>query len=112
MSNKSSAKKGFSILKKSLTITWKWLLRPAIIVCAVFIVFAFAYTKVEAYVTEEFLSAVEPGNTEEVLVDIPSGSSVKSISNILEEAGVIKHDWLFKLYVDISDNSYRLQSGK
>jgi len=120
MSKDSSKKKGVSIFKsKGVRITgkiamffWKWLLRPAIILCAVFIVFKFAYTKVEGYIVSEFLSPVEPGNTEEILVDIPIGSSVRSISTTLEEAGVIKHDWLFKLYVDISDNSYRLQSGK
>lgn len=51
-------------------------------------------------------------NQEDIVIDIPSGSTVNQVSDILKENKLIKNKVLFKLYVRISNNSSNLKSGK
>lgn len=51
-------------------------------------------------------------NKEDIVIDIPSGSTLNQIADILKENNLIKNKTLFKLYVRVSDNSSKLKSGK
>ena len=48
---------------------------------------------------------------EDVVVEIPEGSSVKKVASILEEAGLIKYERAFTKRFQESENRGRLQSG-
>ncbi len=51
---------------------------------------------------------IAPGKGKEVMVRIPEGSSVRQISQILDDEGVISHPLLFRLYEKLSgDNMFQ-----
>ena len=56
------------------------------------------------------LKPVDPGNTKPVKVEIPIGSGVTSIGNILEEKGIVKNSTVFKYYVKFN-NEAGFQAG-
>ena len=51
-------------------------------------------------------------NKEDIVVDIPTGSTLNQVTNILKENKLIKNKILFKLYVRVSNNTSKLKSGK
>lgn len=51
-------------------------------------------------------------NKKEIVVDIPSGSSVSSISNILYENKLIKNKILFKTVTKLSGDAEKIKAGK
>lgn len=51
-------------------------------------------------------------NKEDIVVDIPTGSTLSQVTDILKENNLIKNKTLFKLYVRISNNTSKLKSGK
>ena len=51
-------------------------------------------------------------NSEDIIVDIPAGSSLGQVADILSENKLIKSEDIFKLYVRFSNNSSKLKSGK
>jgi UPF0755 protein len=51
------------------------------------------------------LKPVDPDNTKPVKVEIPIGSGVTSIGNILEEEGIVKNSTIFKYYVKFNNES-------
>jgi UPF0755 protein len=51
------------------------------------------------------LKPVDPDNTKPVKVEIPIGSGVTSIGNILEEEGIVKNSTVFKYYVKFNNES-------
>ncbi|MGM9951137.1 MAG: endolytic transglycosylase MltG [Lysinibacillus sp.] len=59
---------------------------------------AFSYIK-------SALEPVDPESTEEVAVQIPMGSGVTAISNILEESGIVKSASIFKYYAKFKNES-------
>ncbi len=97
---------------KFMVDLWTSFLRPFIIVAATMLILYFGVTKVVSYVTENYFLPPEPDNEETFTLEIPSGYGVRGISNILEENGVISNSFVFRLFVDVSNNSYKLQSGK
>lgn len=89
---------------------WRFL-RPVLIVAVslalVIVMLVTAYHKLyDAYV-----SPVDEDSTEQVEIMIPSGSSLTKISEILEEAGLIRNAKVFKYYVDFTDMSSKLLAG-
>lgn len=48
----------------------------------------------------------------DIIIDIPTGSSVNSISNILYENQLIKNKTLFKVLVKLSNNAEEIKAGK
>lgn len=46
-----------------------------------------------------------------VIITIPTGSSVKEISALLSDAGVIRNNWVFEWYVHSHELSNRLRAG-
>lgn len=57
------------------------------------------------------LKPVNPSDTAPVLVDIPSGSSVQQIGDILQEKKLIRQQWAFVRYVQNSIYSSDLKAG-
>ena len=53
-----------------------------------------------------------PSSAGEVIVDIPSGSSVRDIAGILAEAGVIREDIRFLVLAQLSGKAKKLQAGE
>lgn len=51
-------------------------------------------------------------NKDDVVVDIPTGSTSSQIADILKENNLIKNKTLFKLYLRISNKTSKLKSGK
>jgi UPF0755 protein len=56
------------------------------------------------------LKPVDPDNTDPVKVEIPIGSGVTSIGNILEDKGIVKNSTVFKYYVKFN-NEAGFQAG-
>lgn len=63
------------------------------------------------------LMPVEPGNTKEVVVEIPNGSGASAIVDILDEAGLVKNRTCAKInarigrYKDLQANTYIFNKG-
>jgi UPF0755 protein len=65
------------------------------------------------------LVAIEPGGNKEIVVSIPTGTSVADISKLLKEKGLIRADWAFSQYVrsqelvdSLKAGTYRLSTGQ
>ena len=50
---------------------------------------------------------IMPGKGCEVMVEIPKGTSVKGISQILKDENVIRHPFVFRMYVNICGSLQR-----
>lgn len=98
--------------QKVLSDLWKYFFRPFIIVAATFLIMYVIVTGAVNIIATKFVLPPEPDNDEEFTLEIPRGYGVRGISKLLEEENVISSSFVFKLYVDVSNNSYKLQSGK
>lgn len=58
------------------------------------------------------IGPVNKNNKKDVMIDIPSGSSVSTISDILSKNKLIKNKTLFKVVVKLSDKASQIKSGK
>lgn len=105
--NKSVTK--FEVILKDL---WVLFLRPFIIAAATILIMYLGITKVINHVAQNYFLPPDPDNEETFILEIPNGYGVRSISKLLEENDVISNSFVFRLFVDISNNSYKLQSGK
>nr|WP_106780066.1 endolytic transglycosylase MltG [Lysinibacillus timonensis] len=56
------------------------------------------------------LQPVDPNSTTEIQVEIPMGSGITTIANILEEKGIIKNAQIFKYYTKFKNES-QFQAG-
>lgn len=87
-------------------------LRPVIIWCvSLFIAGGFVYYAIN-YVRSHYLDPVDLSDKSQKTVVVQKGSSLSSISEMLEEEGIIRNQQVFKLYVDFSDNASKLKAGK
>ena len=59
-----------------------------------------------------YIMPVDVNNTESIEIEIPRGSSLGKISDILYENNLIRNKTVFKLYVDISNKTSKLKAGK
>ena len=64
---------------------------------------AFVFTQIGPY---------NKNNKDDIVIDIPTGSTLNQVTDILKENNLIKNKIIFKLYVRLSDNSSKLKSGK
>ena len=64
------------------------------------------------YAVHHYFSPVDEKSTEEIEVIIERDDSLSTISQKLEDAGVIRNHTAFKYYVDFSDMSSKLLAGK
>lgn len=96
---KPSKKSMWSKLRPLLTVV----ISLAIVLCVAFGLFN--------YVKEHYFDPVDISDTSTVEVEIPRGSSLNTISEILYENDLIRNTQVFKLYVDFSDMSSKLKAG-
>ena len=82
----------------------------AIISFTIFIIAAVTVIGGYLYISST-LKPVDPNSKEEIVVDIPIGSGVTSISNLLEESGIIKNARVFKYYVKFKNESSGFMAG-
>lgn len=75
------------------------------------IVFIMLAILIGAFVAYE-IGPYDRKNKKDIIIDIPSGSSVSNISNILYENKLIKNKALFKLVVKLSNDSHSIKAGK
>lgn len=107
-----NTRKLFRKTKLSVRDFWVLFLRPLIIVSATLLILYLGVTKVVKYAATHYIYPPDPDNEETFTVEIPMGYNVRGIARILEENGVITNSFIFRLFVDISNNSYKLQSGR
>ena len=74
----------------------------AILLIVVFMV-AFVFIQTGPY---------DNNNSDDIVIEIPTGSTLGQVADILKENKLIKNKTLFKLYVRLSDNTSKLKSGK
>ncbi len=91
---------------------WVSFLRPFIIVAATLLIMVVGVSKVYSYVTKHYFLPPQPDNEETFTLEIPSGYGVRSIAKLLEENEIVSNSFVFRLFVDVSNNSYKLQSGR
>ncbi|MBE5817942.1 MAG: endolytic transglycosylase MltG [Clostridiales bacterium] len=98
--------------QKVLKDLWTYFLRPLVIVGATFLILYIGVTTVVKFAAEKFILPPDPDNAEEFVLEIPNGYGVKSIAKLLEKEEIISNSFVFKLYVDVCNNSYKLKSGR
>ena len=76
---------------------------PIIIIFILLYIVAFVFTQIGPY---------NKNNKDDIVIDIPTGSTLNQVTDILKENNLIKNKIIFKLYVRLSDNSSKLKSGK
>ena len=98
--------------QKVIKDLWTYFLRPLVIVGATFLILYIGVTTVVKFAAEKFILPPDPDNAEEFVLEIPNGYGVKSIAKLLEKEEIISNSFVFKLYVDVCNNSYKLKSGR
>ncbi|WAA11544.1 endolytic transglycosylase MltG [Fervidibacillus halotolerans] len=79
------------------------------LVVVIFVLIAGVVTGSVLYV-KNALEPLDPTSEEQITVEIPLGSGLTSIANILEEKGIIKDATVFKYYVKFK-NEHSFQAG-
>lgn len=92
------------ILRKILRQCLIYIISLAIVATTVYGTVRLGYNK--------FLKPVDLNNPELINVEIPSGSSLSKISEILYQNGLIRSKTAFKLFVDVSDKTSKLKAGR
>ncbi len=82
-------------------------IKSIIILLALSCVFLFA-----SCVSEPDLTAIDPNSTEMMIVEIPSGSTAKSISVILKDEGLLRSRGDFLYYIKKNKMGDQLKAGK
>lgn len=78
----------------------------------VFLIAILVLIIVTTFVVIQQMGPYNKNNKEDIVIDIPTGSTLSQVTNILKENNLIKNKTLFKLYVRVSNNSSKLKSGK
>ncbi|MCC3867259.1 endolytic transglycosylase MltG [Terrisporobacter mayombei] len=78
----------------------------------VFIIAVLILIIVATFVVIQQIGPYNKANKEDIVIDIPTGSALSQVTDILKENNLIKNKTLFKLYVRVSNNSSKLKSGK
>lgn len=78
----------------------------------VFIIAVLILIIVATFVVIQQIGPYNKNNKEDIVIDIPTGSTLSQVTDILKENNLIKNKTLFKLYARVSDNSAKLKSGK
>ena len=87
------------------------ILRPVLIVLtSLLIVFGVVMT-VYGAINDNFLTAVDPNDQNEIAFSIESGNSLTRVANNLEEQGLIKNRSFFKYYCDFAGLGQKIQAG-
>jgi UPF0755 protein len=92
--------------------TLKKLLRHTLIhlISLSIVILTFALTINTLY--GKFFKPVDPEDDTLISVEVPMGTTVNGIADILYENGLIRNEGAFKLMVDLSNKSNKMQAGK
>ena len=92
---------------------WLWLIaRPVLIVLtAVILLAGIALSGWEA-VSEKYLDPVDTGDATPITFVVESGSSLTSVTNKLEEQGIIRNRSVLKYLMDFQGLSQKIQTGE
>jgi len=91
---------------------WKLILRQvSVFLLSLCIVLGSAVGAIYA-IDHKFLRPVDPDNTTPVTVEIPMGTSVSGIADILYENHLIRNKAAFKLFIDFSNKGTKLKAGR
>ena len=90
----------------------KWVLRQVLVfLLSIIIVASTVYFGVN-FAYSKYIKPVDTSNSELIDIEIPRGSSVSKISEIIYENNLIRNKMVFKLYVDLSNKTSKLKAGK
>ena len=92
------------VLKKVLRQILIFLVSLAIVVGSFFFVVKTLYDK--------FLKPVDPEDDTRITVEVPMGTTINGISDILYKNDLIRNASVFKLAVDLSNKNNKMQAGK
>lgn len=95
--------------KTNLSVNWK-VLKP-IIWIVVIIALAISLSLSILSLGSDYLGLGPGKDGDEFIVEIPEGSDLSDIANILKDNKVIKHKFLFKWYSKLKDYDQKYQSG-
>ena len=92
--------------------SWLWnIVRPVLIFLSVIVIVAGLLTVGWHYIDRRFVAPMDPGNTDSVIFEVKSGSSLTRVSNNLEAAGLVRNRSVFKYYADFLGFGQKIQSG-
>ncbi len=97
--------------QKETSLLYRFVRKLLIYIISLGIVVSTVYMAVN-FVYSKFIMPVDANNTELVEVEIPKGSSLGAISQILYDNNLIRSKTAFKLYVDLSNKTSQLKAGK
>lgn len=60
----------------------------------------------------ELLRPVDPGNSTEIKIEIPMGSSLARIADILSRNDLIRNEFVFELFAEFTDQAHKLRAGE
>ena len=97
--------------QKERGLLYKFVRKLLIYIISIGIVISTVYMGVN-FVYSKYIMPVDANNTELVEIEIPRGSSLGAIAEILFDNNLIRSKTAFKLYVDLSNKTSQLKAGK
>ncbi|MBE5780596.1 MAG: endolytic transglycosylase MltG [Clostridiales bacterium] len=85
--------------------------RPTKVFIISFVIVLLLFVAVYKVVDIMLFSPVNPNSDEKIVVVVKTGSGPSTISNLLEENGIIRNATVYKLYLDINDKASKLKAG-
>jgi UPF0755 protein len=92
------------VLRKMIRQVLIFLVSLALVLGTIAIAIQTAYNK--------FIKPVDPEDNTLITIEVPMGTSINGIADILYENNLIRNTGAFKLMVDLSNKSNKMQAGK
>ncbi len=92
------------VLKKILRQFLIFLISLAIVMSSIAFAFQIIYNR--------FLKPVDPNDDSIITIEVPMGTSINGIAKILYDNNLIRNTGAFKLMVDLSNKTNKMQAGK
>lgn len=98
--------------KKGLPPIIRHIIRKTMIYIISFgIVFAMFYTAVNE-INRLLFEPMDTKDETEITVEIPMGTSVRGIAEILYNNGLIRNKGVFRMFIELSDKASKLKAGR
>ena len=97
--------------QKETSLLYRFVRKLLIYIISLGIVVSSVYMGVN-FVYSKYIMPVDANNSELVEIEIPRGSSLGAIAQILYDNNLIRSKTAFKLYVDLSNKTSQLKAGK
>lgn len=85
-----------------------FLIRIVLVLVAPILVSLYTYKQVKYY----FIDALDPSNTQKMLVEIQTGSSFRDISKLLESKKLIRRHWSLEVVARLKRNEKMIMAGE